>query len=242
MNSGLDNAPAPQIKSDFLKKLDHIWYYYKWYILIIGFFAVFFLISLVQCASKVTPDAEIMYAGPIALSKDDFEVLQSDFVRILDEDLNGDGKIKIDYSEYTILNAEQIERAKANGNIVDPSFQITVRKQIDNEVMTGDCVIYFLDPSQYEDLSAVGAFIPLSEALGYEPSIKLDKYSIPIKELAAYEYFAGISSLPQDTVIAVRNYPILNVGESESSEKERYNQNFTFLKKLVEFEIPANVE
>ncbi|MHC1694405.1 MAG: hypothetical protein AB9835_03845 [Eubacteriales bacterium] len=242
MNSGLDNTPAPEIKSDFLKKLDNIWFHYKWHIIIIGFFTVFILISLVQCVSKVTPDAELLYAGPASLKRDDLITLQSDFTRILDEDLNGDGKVKVDYSEYTILNEEQVKAAQANGDMMDINYQITIRKQLDNEVMTGDCVIYLLDPSQYESLASSGAFMPLSQAIGYEPSIQLDKYSIPIKELAAYDYFAGISSLPANTVIAVRNYPTLKLGESESSEKERYDNNFKLLKKLLEFKMPENVE
>ncbi len=242
MNSGLDNTPAPEIKSDFLKRLDNIWFHYKWHIIIIGFFTVFILISLVQCVGKVPPDAELLYAGPASLERDDLQTLQSDFARILDEDLNGDGKVKIDYSEFTILNEEQLKAAQANGNIVDVNFQITVRKQLDNEIIAGDCVIYLLDPSQYEELSSVGVFIPLSEALGYEPSIQLDKYSIPLKELAAYNYFAGISSLPSNTVIALRNYPTLNVGESKGSEKERFDNNFLLLKKLLEFEMPDHEE
>lgn len=55
-------------KLTFREWLEHIWYYYKWQILILGLIAVFVIIATVQLFTKSDPDVGIMVVGKTTLT------------------------------------------------------------------------------------------------------------------------------------------------------------------------------
>ena len=60
-------------KLTFKEWLEHIWYYYKWQILILGLIAVFIIVATVQLFSKSEPDVGIMVVGKTALTAEGTE-------------------------------------------------------------------------------------------------------------------------------------------------------------------------
>ena len=55
-------------KLTFREWLEHIWYYYKWQILILGLIAVFVIIATVQLFTKKRPGLGIMVVGKTTLT------------------------------------------------------------------------------------------------------------------------------------------------------------------------------
>ena len=53
---------------NFKEKVEHIWYHYKWVIIIGGIIAVFLLVGLVQFFGNKDPDVNVMHVGPMYLS------------------------------------------------------------------------------------------------------------------------------------------------------------------------------
>lgn len=223
-----DKLPDNGMQSGFMEKLSNYWYHYKWHTLVGGFILIFLIVCIVQCSTRVTPDAYVLYAGPKAMSSDEVTDMQDALNRILDKDLNGDGKIQVDYAEYSL----QPEAG---------AMQQTVVKQLDMEVMSGECIIYFLSPALFEQYFAEGVFMPVKDALGYDPSSSVmnDGFSIKLKELDAYDNFNGIGDLPPDTLIAVKNKAIITTRLSEEEKDKMYSDNMVFLKNLLDYRIPA---
>ena len=54
-------------KLSFREWCEHVWYYYKWQILILGLIAVFIIIATVQLFKKTDPDGAPMYSNPRAI-------------------------------------------------------------------------------------------------------------------------------------------------------------------------------
>ena len=230
------------MNSSFMQKLQNYWYHYKIHTIAGLFVLIFLIVCISQCAGKVSPDSQIVYIGPKTMTADNMKDLDESLSKILNKDFNEDGKIYVDYSEYTLLSESQAIEAIEDKMMYDAGFQQTVRKQVDMEITNGDCVIYLMDPSVYLDYVGDSVFMPLSEALGYELPQELlyneDGYAFKLSELDAYKWYNGIGDLPANTLVAVKNRAIISIRESEKDKEERYSQNLYFLKQLIDYKMP----
>ena len=219
---------------DLKRKFDNLWYHYK-IVVILGILVLAFLIfCVVQCALKVKGDADIAYIGAHEINSEDFDDLQSALSEILGEDLNGDGKIKVDFTQFLYMTSVQLEDERARGRPVDIQSLITVQTQIDLMLTEGNIILYFIDPAIYKELSQrTGVFMPLEDSLGYVPDNANDVYSIKLGTLPCWDYYAGIYNLPPNTLITVRDMQLSE--ENNATVKERYDRNLLLFKRLVEF-------
>ena len=238
-NSNNNNErSAGDIIFGFKRKYDNFWYYYKWHALIAIAIVIFIIVCVTQCVSqyakKTQSDANIAYIGAKEIRGGIFSALQEDFNFILNENSDSDEKLSVDFINFFYMTSVEIENARAVGGIVDIQALMTVKKQIDIEILNGSSVIYFLSPGVYRELAqAEGIFMPLDDALGYTPDSAMNNYCIKLSELYCREYFEGLYNLPEDTLIAVRNYQ--TVSKRDDKETARYERNFNMLKKLIEF-------
>ena len=241
-----DERSAGDVIFSFKRKWDNYWYHYKWYTLIGIATLIFLVVCITQCASqcvkRTQSDANIAYVGSKELRGPIFLTIINDFNAILNEGIEDDDEAKvIDFQDYFYLTPVEIENARAAGDIVDTQSLMTIRKQIDLEIMSGSSVIYFLSAGAYREFSQIdGMFMPIEEALGYIPESAADNYSIRLSALACREYFEGIYNFPENTVIAVRNYQTLK--KPSDKELARYESNFQMLKKIIEFVPPVMQE
>ena len=100
-------------KLTFREWLEHIWYYYKWQILILGLIAVFVIIATVQLFTKSDPDVGIMVVGKTTLTAEG----TADFKEVcysLMSDYNDDGEKSVNYLELTV--SENGESANTQWN------------------------------------------------------------------------------------------------------------------------------
>lgn len=88
----------------FLKKLENIWLYYKWYILA-GILAILFIgLGLKQCMDVTKPDAGIIF---VTSKQNEFTPMNAEEVKIFVEenymtDFNGDGEISCNVTHVVL--------------------------------------------------------------------------------------------------------------------------------------------
>ena len=224
------------------RKLDNLWYHYKF-----AFFAgaavlAIVIFTVVQCAAKTQGDADIAYVGPKGFSLADYDELQSNFDAILGEDLNGDKKIYADFTNFLYMTQNQVEDARAAGEIVDMQTITVSQSQISLDLISGSIIIYFIDPQsykQYKKISGADAFMPLEDALGYTPEKSYDEFALRLKDLYCWDYFAGINSFPDDTLAVVRARQDNDKGKDIET---RYERNLIMFKRMVGFTNPNTGE
>ena len=230
------------------RKWDNIWYHYKFAVIGCAAILLFIIVSVSQCASKTEGDANIAYIGSKELNAEEYEDLHRNFDEIIGGDLNGDGKVYVDFTHFLYMTDAQVRNARADGRIIDMQSLMVVQTQISLELNDTKTIIYFIDPEVYKSLkkssggagdindgiNGVNTFMPLEEALGYSPEKRFDEFSIKLKDLYCWEYYAGIGSFPEETLVAVRDRRSSDADNKATDE--RYRRNLLMFKRMVEYD------
>jgi len=218
----------------YKRKFDNFWYHYKVAAIISIILLAFIVFCIAQCAGRIKGDANIGYIGSEEINAETFDDLQNALSEILGEDLNGDGKIHVDFTHFMYMTNSQIEKVRARGQPVEMQSLLTVQTQISLELAAGNIVIYFIDLDVYKEQYANSRlFMPLEDALGYLPEDAYDVYSLRLGSLPCHKYYMGLDNFPSSTIVAVRD---MHVSEEENKEtQERYARNLLMFKRLVEF-------
>ena len=215
------------------RKFDNFWYHYK-IAFILGIVVLAFIIfCIAQCASRVKGDANIAYIGAMEIDSEAYGDLQSALNEILGQDLNDDGRVQVDFTQFMYMTGTQAENKRAAGEAVDYQSLVTTQTQISLELTAGNYVIYFINPEVYKELSIPGRFMPLEDSLGYVPEYAYDAYSVKLGDLQCWDYYTGLYNFPKTTLVTVRD---LQVSEEDNAEmQDRYERNLIMFKRLVEF-------
>ncbi len=212
----------------FTKRLEHIWFYYKWFIMFGLCVVVFCAVSLTQCIMKKSPDAMVMYAGEGAVGTGYHSYIDSAFSQIMSEDYNGDGHKKTDFLQITI--------APITGDNLAMSViteQESVHQRFYTEWTTGASVIYLLDENTYSMLDR-SYLLPLEEALGYTPEEAVDEYVIDFTELSCYKD-TNLSYLPKNSLLCIRRQRVDNFFRTANDSDEYYAANLAYFADLVNY-------
>ncbi|MCL1858574.1 MAG: hypothetical protein FWF92_05010 [Oscillospiraceae bacterium] len=218
---------------DWKRKFDNFWYHYKIAFIIGVIILIFVIFCIAQCASRVKGDANIAYIGAQEIDSEMYDELQYALNQILDEDLNGDGKIHVDFTQFLYMTGVQAENMRAIGKAVDYQSLMTTQTQINLELTTGNIIIYFINPEVYKELAVPGRFMPLEDALGYVPEYANDVYSIKLGSLQCWDYYEGIYNFPSGTLVVLRDMQVSE--EDNKTMQDRYERNLTMFRRLVEF-------
>ena len=220
------------------RKFGNFMYHYKFAILasLAGMAMIIFAIA--QCAMRIEPDANIVYAGPAILHLHDMNNVRADFNAILGEDLNDDGHIYVNVTRFHFLSDPQIEDMRARGEIIDPRAVTIARQQLGLEILTGDNLIFFLSPEAYRATrrtNGANNFMFIDLALGYAlpDEMLFDEFAIRLSALPVFEYFEGIGAFPEDTLIVIRDHRPDD--RTDARTRERYERNLLMFKRIVEF-------
>lgn len=123
-----------KVDMPFSKRLENFWFYNKYKVLIIGFFAVATIYSLIILLTSPKPDYTILLSAKLPSSSRPVE----DFRRELEsygEDQNGDGKVTVEIVDCCVAEGMDIST---------PSVQFVSQLKID------EIVIYMLDDTKLE--------------------------------------------------------------------------------------------
>ena len=196
----------------FTGKLEHIWFYYKWFIMIGGVVAVFALVCLTQCAVRKDPDAMVMYVGPYATYADYVGMVTDALSDVMEEDYDGNGYKAVGLLELPVAVGEE---QKTNQMAVEALQQeLGSHERLYIEMTAGTSVIYLVDPHFYDYfknfLDIVGVesendfLMPIEEALGYLPDYAYDEYGIQLSSLPCYEH-TDMKYMSKDAILCIRN-------------------------------------
>ncbi len=198
----------------FAEKLEHIWFYYKWFILVGIIVFAFLIVCIVQFASKKDYDAGIMYAGPQTIHSDYIGSVCTAICDVMTEDYNQDGEKAVSLTQiqlYGESDEPKYSEAQANENVAKAlQFQQNAKNQFYNERINGTSVIYLMDEEIFngmvKDYEETGNcwIIPLEEVLGYIPENAIGGgFGIRLSELDCYKY-TDMRYLPSNAVLCIR--------------------------------------
>ncbi len=208
-----EKYPCPKMTPK--QYVENFWYYNKWFVLVGIVFLALIVIASVQFFTKDEPDAGILYAGATILSDDDCEKIICSSKTLL-FDVNGDGKVSLDfknfvlYSDFDILNHE--------GQKIQAREEFQAYSE---EILAGDGCILLLDEFFYSELAQNGALVNLYEMYSELPKSAVDYYGLRLGETKLYQQ-EGFSSLPKDTILCLKFSPV--VGEDSPEEKTLQDQ------------------
>lgn len=190
----------------FSQKLEHVWFYYKWFIIFGIIVLVFALVCVSQCSGKTEPDATVMYAGPESVSSAYVDYVTSAFSSIMTEDYNGDGKKNVEFIQINLATDE--ENAAVSDALQDVSGDDTQQMLFYNQNASGTAVIYLIDEKIYPSMSEF--LTPLDEVLDEVPQYALDEYGIRISDLPCYKT-TDLKYLPSNAILCLRSKTKLRV-------------------------------
>lgn len=237
------------VKMSASEKMANFWYHHKWKLIVGTFFAVVLGICIVQLASKTTPDVCVMYMGPEYINATENESINSAITSLM-QDYNGDGEIELQFAQIVFLNEQQIKtreaaaHAKGENFIFDATANASNYEQFSYEVMTGETVIFFLDPAAYENMidMGMGIFLSLDEIFGETPDSAIDEYGIRLGDTGAYEYFTALKKLPSDTVVCMRDVRTMSFYKGEKKTADTFERHISMMRDFIGFTAPEETK
>ena len=210
-----------------IKWLDNFWYHYKWPVIIFTAFAVFLIIMTTQFVTRTEYDLSVLYAGPLNITPNQTRDAEGEISKLIDEDVNGDGKKNCQITPFYMLTDEQAKELQAEYDakeelfFVDMSQLASSQQKFTNQISAGDAFILILDPHWYGLLREQDFIIPLEEVLPEVPGSSSDGYCIRLCDTPFAGFFTAMQVFPEDAVICLRRMPTASAfaGKKEAEKQ-----------------------
>ena len=217
-------------RNEFLKKLDHFWYYYKFHV-IGGVVAVILLFSLIKdIVNQEKPDIAIANIGVRVMQEESMANFKKKMDQIIiDADNNGKKHTQI----LPILYYDKM----------DPQQLQATSQKIQLTLIGGEAQLFIVDKSTFKDIANLGAFQPLDElAAKYginanqNPDIKLKPkegneehiYGLPLSDNELLKEI-GYDSKEVFAAIKVVN----NDEQKKKNTQALYKNAFSILEEMI---------
>ncbi len=220
----------------FKEKVANYWYYYKWHTLIVLFFAIVFIVLIVQMVSRPKFDIKVLYAGPVYISDTASAAVTDALGQLIPEDYDGNGEKKAELYDLLIMNEEQLKEADEKGELPPNISKINEnRETLTVTSIAGEYLLYFIDISCYEDLKNNSVFVPRSE-YGFDAGTAYDEYSVYLKSLDFAKFYTAFDVFPDTTLVCIKRVRHDEDGKGGLSDLQR--QHIEFLKNAAAFVAP----
>ncbi len=188
-------------KLSFKEWCEHIWYYYKWLIVLGDLVVIFLIAAFFQLMFKPEPDVHILYIGKGSISVNGVEVL-TDTVENMIDDYNKDGEKVCDYVDITALAKEE------SGEVFNADVNAAALTRFEVEIRSGDSVIYLLSEYYFKRAMDLGVLAKLSDVLDSSamPEKTYNEYGVYLQDLELYKA-PGFNYLPGNTIVCIRHSP-----------------------------------
>ena len=205
-----------KVQSPFLKKLDNYWYHYKWHTIIALFLVVVILICSFQMFKKDKYDLEVLYAGPSTLLNDKQTMLdiRAAFSDLL-SDRTGDGKVTVNLVSYWVDDtiADNSELSGVDVNLL-LNNSLNNKKAYADEVKAGNVSLFLVSPELFYMVDDQMGFMRVTDIFpeleAYQDEVcvfdedgSINRFGVVLSK-TAFGQRAGLSSLPEDTILCVR--------------------------------------
>ncbi len=151
-----DNKPsAPLTKK---QKLENFWFYHRWHILIALIVLGFVVFFIVDTTSVVKHDIKIALLSDKYIHEEAIFVLEDKLAEHF-TDFNGDGKVAVNISQYSIVD-DEAANSTANSNstdsqqqnmptLINPYENLTSTVGLSANLQTGESIIFLTDDVEY---------------------------------------------------------------------------------------------
>ena len=235
---------APEIRltseSPILSKLSNFWYYHKWTVIVVAFFAVIFIVGAVQLFTKEDSDESVIIAAPMTFYAEHIEGFDGTLTALMPKNSDGSAKA-LDVFTYPIYSEQEIEEANHEETNedgyyikkVDRSYNTSKIQEYNQFLQTGECSLLFVPKELYVKQRELNRLRPLGEIFGdaVPEGALQDGYGVRLGDTYAYEFFPELQVLPEDTVICLLR-PYIH---GASSNEEKYAVTVEFFKNIVTF-------
>ena len=247
MDEKLDTGEVYIKKNRFSKWFENFWYHYKWHSLIALFLVFTITVCTLQMCEKEKYDAYILYAGGHAFARESSDGDFPEYVKAKDSierfvsDYDGNGESNISFRDlYTPTESELKE--KDEESFAERAYND--RNALATTMMSGDFFLCFFAPEVFENYNSVGSneasifcdltkYIPDGSAIVFYEGTKtgillssLDFYKLP-----------GISALPSDTVIAIRNASFSSHLDDRDNNRD-LERAIEIFQKILAYDVP----
>lgn len=207
---------------------EHIWYYYKWLIILGGLVVIFLVIAFFQLILKPDADVHIMYIGKGSISVKGVNDLTKTVESLID-DYNNDGKKVCDYIDLAALAEEE------SGEVFNADFNAAAIARFEVEIRSGDSVIFLMNEYYFKEAMEIGVLAKLSDVLDSTamPEKTYNEYGVYLKDLDLYKA-PGFNSLPANTILCIRRSPE-NDTIKYNRTMEVYTANKLCFQKLITY-------
>ncbi|MBQ3012571.1 MAG: hypothetical protein IJD74_03430 [Clostridia bacterium] len=224
-----------------LSWLSNFWYHNKWTVIIVSFFAIIFIIGIVQMIQKEEDDTYIVLAAPTTFYGEDLSGINAALESLMPSDINKDGKKSVCLMTYSIYSEEEMkaaneEETNEDGRYitkVSPSHNTQEHQSYVEYLRNGEASILFISEYLYSSLRDNDTLRSMSELFGENlPEGTLsDGYGVRLGDLAIYEFCPDLQRLPEDTVVCLKRAHIWGA----SSNEKTYAALEEFYKSIVTF-------
>lgn len=220
------------------------WYYYKWPVVIVGFFAVVIAFCLIQQGKSEPYDVTVLYCGPHIFGIGEKEELENTLEQIMSSDYDGKNGKCVQINDMTAFTDEQMKEAlgdepTASDIMVYSQYSADlIQKNFSQQVFAGDTVICLVDEYWYKILMGANGLVKLEEVLGYRPENLADEYSVRLSDLEYFGFFDAAQKLPEDTLICFRRLSTASAFTGKKAAEKNYGYSKTMLRDLFAFKAP----
>ena len=223
----------------------NFWYHYKWHTIIGLVVLAFLFIGITQLRTNDPADAMSLYAGEGNINEY-AESISKALGEMLTTDANGNGKKRVVFEPFTVISQKKLdeeEKALPYGQNIYDIYDLKLNEQnyqgFKDRVFQGECGVMFLSPDLYEEAREEGALIPLADVLDEVPASAADEYALKLCECDFYKYYSAFQSMPEDTVVCLRNYSdVQGLFVFKKAGKMTLEKNKSFFRDLVSFTLP----
>lgn len=236
-----------KMKSPFFKKADNYWYHYKWHTIIGLFLVAVILICTLQTCTRDDYDIEIMYAGPYNLNQKqtilDLEAAFAD----LAEDATGDGVKAVNIVSYWVN--EKLAEMGAESDMSAADLRYSLNHSLENqsayldEIAAGNLVICLVSPHLFHMVDDQAGFMRVTDIYPelaefeedvcvYDEDGKINRFGVVLSK-TAFGQRAGLSSLPDDTILCIRKPAALKAWFGAAKAEAAHNRAVELFRKAL---------
>ena len=223
-----------------LSWLSNFWYYHKWKVIIIAFFAIVFVVGVIQIVDKEDVDEVVIVAVPTDISAEDNGKIDSILTQLAPKKKEGSAKNLSVYA-YPIYSEEELKEANESetdeeGRFIPqvlPSFNTSKLQEYDQYLSTGECSVMLLSEFLYSRLVANNRLRPVVDVFGARlpEGVTKDGFGVRLGDTYLYEYFPELQKLPADTIVCLSRQYI----HGASANDDRYSDSEELFKNIVTF-------
>ncbi len=210
------------------EKLQNIWYFYKWHILIALFFTVAGIWLVTHCAADKEADIYIYFAGPVYFTANAQEQISDAFSAVIPDEYGETvSMITTVYGKDVTVGSTEEEDQQYYINYTEKQATLAEFK---NQMRLPNTVICLLSPTCFKIAVEDGQTLrPLREVLDDLPEgVTEDGYGIKLSSLPFYSSNSVLKQFPEDTVLCVKN-------ASDFRNKDRYENTLKAFRTLCAF-------